>query len=152
MEFVEALYRTHRPWLVQWCTAMTGNPAAAEDLAQDTFLRALEHSGELEDLSTGQVRAWLRKTAKNRYIDLVRRAKGQPEPEADLFYLDDHSKPMVAALCAQLPEEEGRLFTLRYFQGYNATELGELFDLKPSTVRARLASARRKLKLLYETP
>ena len=60
MEFVEALYRTHRPWLVQWCTAMTGNPAAAEDLAQDTFLRALEHSGELEDLSTGQVRAWLR--------------------------------------------------------------------------------------------
>ena len=42
------------------------------------------------------------------------------------------------------------LSLIHIFQGYNATELGELFDLKPSTVRARLASARRKLKALYE--
>lgn len=150
MEFVEALYRSHRPWLVQWCTAMTGSPALAEDLAQDTFLRALEHCGELEDLSTGQVRAWLRKTAKNRYIDLVRRTKNQPDPEQETVSQDDHTQPLVAALCAQLPEEERTLFILRYFEGYNAAELGDLFDLSPSTVRSRLASARRKLKQMYE--
>lgn len=150
MEFVEALYRTHRPWLVGWCAAMTGDQALAEDIAQDTFLKALEHSDELEDRSTGQVRAWLRTTAKRRFIDLVRRAKNQPDPELETVYQDDHSRPLVAALCAQLPEEERTLFTLRYFEGYNAAELGEMFDLNPSTVRARLASARRKLKALYE--
>ena len=48
---IESLYRTHRPWLVQWCTAMTGDPVVAEDLVQDTFLRALEHLEDLEDLS-----------------------------------------------------------------------------------------------------
>ena len=107
MEFVEALYRTHRPWL--------------------------------------------RKTAKNRYIDLVRRAKNQPDPEQETLSQDDHTQPLVAALCAPLPEEERTVFILRYFEGYNAAEVGELLDLNPSTVRSRLASARRKLKQMYET-
>lgn len=147
---LESLYRTHRPWLIQWCTAMTGNPASAEDLVQDTFLRALEHLEDLEDLSQKQIRAWLRRTAKNRFIDLVRRAQREPEPEAEVLHQDDHTWPLVTALCAQLPPEEHALFTLRYFEGYNATELGDLFDLSPSTVRAKLASARRKLKLLYD--
>lgn len=146
---IEALYRRHRPWLVQWCTAMTGNPAVAEDIVQDTFLRAMQHIAMLEDLSEEQTRAWLRRTAKNRYIDLVRRAKCEPEPDGDLSYSDDHTAGIVAALCMALPPEERTLFTLRYFQGYNSTELGELFDLSPSTVRARLASARRTLKQLY---
>lgn len=147
---LESLYRTHRPWLVQWCTAMTGNPASAEDLVQDTFLRALEHLEDLEDLSQEQIRAWLRRTAKNRFIDLVRRAQREPAPDLEVLHQDDHTWPLVTALCAQLPPEEQALFTLRYFEGYNATELGDLFDLSPSTVRAKLASARRKLKLLYD--
>ena len=147
---LESLYRTHRPWLVQWCTAMTGNPASAEDLVQDTFLRALEHLEDLEDLSQEQIRAWLRRTAKNRFIDLVRRAQREPAPDLEVLHQDDHTWPLVTALCAQLPPEEQALFTLRYFEGYNATELGDLFDLSPSTVRAQLASARRKLKLLYD--
>lgn len=147
---LESLYRTHRPWLVQWCTAMTGNPASAEDLVQDTFLRALEHLEDLEDLSQEQIRAWLRRTAKNRFIDLVRRAQREPAPDLEVLHQDDHTWPLVTALCAQLPPEEHALFTLRYFEGYNATELGDLFDLSPSTVRAKLASARRKLKLLYD--
>lgn len=146
---IEALYTRHRPWLVQWCAAMTGDAALAEDLAQDTFLRAMEHIDTLEDLSEQQCRAWLRRTAKNRYIDLVRRAKAAPDPEQEVSYQDDHTAALVSALCGMLPEEERALFTLRYFEGYNATELGELFDLKPSTVRARLASAKRKLQQLY---
>ena len=50
----------------------------------------------------------------------------------------------------RLPEAERALFSLRAFAGYNATELGELFDLSPSTVRCRLASARRKLVSWYQ--
>lgn len=148
---IETLYTRHRPWLVRWCAAMTGDADLAEDLAQDTFLRAMEHIGELEELSEQQVRAWLRRTAKNRYIDLFRRAKAAPEPEAEVSYQDDHTAALVAAACLALPEQERALFTMRYFEGYNSTELGELFDLSPSTVRARLASAKRKLKALYFT-
>ncbi len=49
------------------------------------------------------------------------------------------------------PELERTVFILRYFEGYNAAEVGELLDLNSSTVRSRLASARRKLKQIYET-
>ena len=103
---IESLYRTHRPWLVQWCTAMTGDPVAAEDLVQDTFLRALEHLEDLEDLSQEQLRSWLRRTAKNRFIDLIRRARRAPEPQEEVLHQDDLTRPLVAALCAQLPPEE----------------------------------------------
>jgi len=146
---IEDLYQTHRPWLVQWCTAMTGNRATAEDIVQDTFLRAMSHMDALEDLSPEQIRSWLRRTAKNRYIDLVRRAKSEPEPETALSYSDDHTESIVSSLCMALPPEERTLFIMRYFEGYNSTELGDLFDLSPATVRSRLASARRKLRQLY---
>lgn len=148
---IEDLYQTHRSWLMQWCTAMTGDRATAEDVVQDTFLRAMSHIDTLEDLSPEQTRAWLRRTAKNRYIDLVRRAKSEPVPEMALSYSDDHTKSVVTALCMALPPEERTLFIMRYFEGYNSTELGELFDLSPATVRSRLASAKRKMRQQYLT-
>ena len=46
----------------------------------------------------------------------------------------------------RLPEGERALFLLRYFQGYDAAELGRIFGLPPSTVRSRLSAARRRLK------
>ena len=38
---------------------------------------------------------------------------------------------------------------MRYIEGYNSTELGEIFDLPPSTVRSRLSSARKKMSKIY---
>ncbi|MFA6941014.1 MAG: sigma factor-like helix-turn-helix DNA-binding protein [Clostridiaceae bacterium] len=38
---------------------------------------------------------------------------------------------------------------MRYIDGYNSSELGEMFDLPPSTVRARLSSARKKMAEIY---
>jgi len=62
---------------------------------------------------------------------------------------DDLSEVIVMQLLNQLPDEERTLFLMRYMQGYNSTELGEMFDLPPSTVRARLLSARKKITKIY---
>ena len=62
---------------------------------------------------------------------------------------EDMTRAAVQQLVSRLPESERALFSLRYFAGYNATELGDMFNLPPSTVRARLASARRKLSAWY---
>jgi RNA polymerase sigma-70 factor (ECF subfamily) len=56
----------------------------------------------------------------------------------------------VAQMLSRLPESERALFSLRYFQGFNATELGEMFGLPSSTVRARLLSARKILQQLLK--
>ena len=79
----------------------------------------------------------------------ARRAAGAPLTEEEAEYRDDLTGPAVAALCSRLPEEERTLFVLRYFSGYNSVELGDMFGLSPSAVRARLLSARRKLGKMY---
>ena len=142
---VEELYTDFYDQLLGWCTARVRSPAAAEDLVQETFLRAMDHLEDLEPLNRAQRRAWLYRTAKNLAVDRVRRqARETPAEEEDLTAV------AVAQLVDRLPETERALFSLRAFAGYNATELGELFDLSPSTVRSRLASARRKLVSWYQ--
>ncbi len=146
---VEELYSRLRAPLLRYCAGLTRERAAAEDLTQETFLRALANLETLEPLAPEQRQAWLYKTARNLFFDERRRysrltppEEGAPEPEWD----DDLSAVAVGALLETLPETERALFSLRTFAGYDSRELGELFSLPPSTVRARLASARRRLR------
>ena len=147
---VEELYTDFYDQLLGWCTARVRSPAAAEDLVQETFLRAMDHLEDLEPLNRAQRRAWLYRTAKNLAVDRVRRqARETPAEEEQLAlasFQEDLSQAAVAQLIARLPEGERTVFTLRYFEGYNAKELGDMFDLPSATVRSRLASAKRRLR------
>ena len=151
---IQDLYTKFYKELLTYCRAMTKNQSAAEDLVQETFLKVFTHWGDVEDLSANQRRAWLYKTARNLFIDQIRRqSRETPVAEETLAlasFEEDLSRAAVAQLIARLPETERALFTLRYFEGYNARELGELFDLPPATVRSRLAAAKRRLKIWLE--
>ena len=141
------LYAAYYGQIEAFACSLTRERAAAEDIAQETFLRAYANFETLEALGEAQRRSWLYRTAKNLFLDLVRRAKYAAEQEREETAEDDLSAFEVNALINRLPESERELFRLRYFLGYNASELGERFDLPPSTVRARLLSARKKLAL-----
>jgi len=147
---VQELYVKFHKELLTYCTAMTKQRAAGEDLVQETYLRAFTHWDDVEDLSTNQCRAWLYKTARNLFIDQVRKqSREAPDGENRLTlasFEEDLSEAAVAQLIARLPETERALFTMRYFEGYNARELGEIFGLPSATVRSRLASAKKRLK------
>lgn len=116
---------------------------------QETFIKALENAHILNELTEGQCRSWLYKTAKNIFIDKIRRMARAPEPEASLTSEDDLSEVLVKQLCNQLPSEERTLFWMRYIEGYSSTELGKIFDLPPPTVRSRLSIARKKMLKIY---
>ncbi|NLL00527.1 MAG: RNA polymerase sigma factor [Clostridiales bacterium] len=147
---IENLYRDYHNQLLWYCIKLaSNNRALAEDIVQDTFMRALENAHILNDLSPAQCRSWLYKTSKNIFIDKMRRINNEPKSEMKLIFEDDLSEVMVRQLCAQLPTEERELFWLRYMEGYNSTELGKIYDLPASTVRARLLSARKKITSLY---
>lgn len=147
---IEELYGKFYKDILAYCSAMTKDSAAAEDLVQETYMRAMTHWGDLEDLSRGQRRAWLYRTARNLFIDQVRKQSRETPAEEEQLALaafqEDLSRAAVGQLIARLPESEKALFTMRYFEGYNSKELGELFDLPPATVRSRLASAKRRLR------
>lgn len=147
---VQDLYPKFHKELLAYCKAMTKSSAAAEDLVQETYLRSFTHWEDVEDLSTGRCRAWLYKTARNLFIDQVRKQARETPAEEETLALasfeEDLSQAAVAQLIARLPDAERTLFTMRYFEGYNARELGELFELPAATVRSRLASAKRRLR------
>ena len=147
---IENLYRDYYKQLLWYCINLSSNNRAlAEDIVQDTFIRGLENAHILNELTPSQCRAWLYKTAKNIFIDRMRRASKEPQPQLQLITEDDLSEVMVRQLIGQLPTEERELFWLRYMEGYNSSELGKLYDLPASTVRARLLSARKKISKLY---
>lgn len=127
---------------------------SAEDLCQEAYMRALRHIDEFEDLSPGQQKAWLRKVARNLWIDSIRKRSRESYPGEETLELapfeEDFTKDEVGQLVNGLPPEERALFSMRYLEGYNATELGELFDLPPGTVRSRLSSARKHLKKMLQ--
>ncbi|MDE7260741.1 MAG: RNA polymerase sigma factor [Oscillospiraceae bacterium] len=147
---VQDLYTKFYQELLAYCKAMTKSKSAAEDLVQETFLKAFTHWDSVEDLSTNQRRAWLYKAARNLYIDQIRKQARETPTEEDTLALasfeEDLSQAAVAQLIARLPDAERALFIMRYFEGYNSKELGELFALPSATVRSRLASAKRRLR------
>jgi RNA polymerase sigma-70 factor (ECF subfamily) len=147
---MEKLYTNYYNQLLWYCISLSGNNRAlAEDIVQDTFMRGLVNAHILNEMADEQCRSWLYKTAKNIFIDKIRHIKKEPIPDIDLVQEDDLSEIIVWQLCNQLPDEERSLFWMRYMEGYNSKELGEMFDLPPSTVRARLSSARKKITKIY---
>lgn len=147
---VQELYTTFHRELTAYAVSMTKNRDEAEDLVQETFLRALTHLEDLQSLKQGPCRAWLYKTARNLYIDQIRKLSREVPQSGEMLELasfeEDLSQSAVAQLVGRLPETERALFILRYFEGYNARELGEMFSLPPATVRSRLASAKGRLR------
>ena len=151
---VEELYTVFYEELLRYCASLSGQRSTAEDLVQETYIRAMTHLEDLEASSRSQRRAWLYKTARNLFIDQARKqSRETPADEEQLAlasFQEDLSQAAVAQLIARLPEGEKAMFTMRYFEGYNARELGEIFDLPAATVRSRLASAKRRLRQWVE--
>ena len=147
---IEELYADHYQELLRYCQALTDAWAAAEDLVQETYLRAMTHLEDIRDLNRRQQRSWLYKTARNLHIDRIRKQArevyGADDSAARTPFEEDFTQIAVRQLVDRLPEQERGLFSMRYFEGYNATELGEIFHLTPSTVRGRLASAKKRIQ------
>lgn len=144
------LYETYWTRLVDFAERLTLRRQTAEDIAQETFLRALANERLLADLDGRGRWAWLRRTARNIFLDQRRRDRSAGAEVPETPFQEDFTRGEVWQAIALLPETERELFYLRYFAGYNSTELGGMFGLPPSTVRARLRSAREKLKKLYK--
>ncbi len=146
---ITRLYQKYETELLRWCQGITGSRQTAEELVQETWLRSIEHTGQLESLGEKQCRSWLYRTARNLYIDRIRRTVR----ETVMFPLPESGGGRQAfeetewrCLLESLPVEEGRVFAMRYLMGYNSRQIGELLSLPPGTVRFRLSSARKHLR------
>lgn len=146
---IDLLYSKYYNELLRYCISLSHDYAFAEDIVHEAYLRALANADILNELTEEKCRAWLYKTAKNIFIDHARRMSKKSGTVDEPVSEDDYSSVIVQMMCRHLPENERTLFLLRYLKGYNSTELGDMFGIPPSTVRARLASARARLRKCY---
>lgn len=153
-ELVRSLYEEHGRSLLAYCTRLTGDRAAAEDVVQETLVRAWKHSADLVE-SKGSVRGWLLTVARNIVTDRVRaRAVRPPEvaesPERPPIERD-HSESVVntmvvlAALDQVSPEHREVLVEL-YYRGRSVSEAAAVLGVPPGTVKSRSYYALRALR------
>lgn len=151
----EELYRKHYSELVRYAASAGKNQAEAEDIAQEVFLKALQNAALFEDLGPNQKRAWLFRTLKNLLCDRYRRmalehAYLENRTEEAAYLEPGIQEAENVLVLAALSSEDRMLFHLRYEEGYNASELSQMFHIPTGTIRARLSRCRKLLKTMLD--
>jgi RNA polymerase sigma-70 factor, ECF subfamily len=153
---------------------MTRNPSDAEDLVQETFLRAYRGFGGFEQGTN--LKAWLYRILTNTFINSYRSKKRRPEEteldEVEDLYLyrrlggleaatmgrsaedelmDWFTDAEVKAAVEELPEQFRMAVLLADVEGFSYKEIAEILDIPIGTVMSRLHRGRKALqKRLYE--
>jgi RNA polymerase sigma factor (sigma-70 family) len=128
----------------------------AEDVAQETFVRAWRHAHSY-DPRRGRVATWLLTIARNLAIDVIRVKTAQPlDPDLIAERLQstagaDQSLPAdererVRGAIAELPPEQRRALFLAAYLGRTAKEVGELEGVPLGTAKTRIRAAMLKLR------
>ncbi len=147
----DEIYKKYAPELLRYACAACKNPAEAEDLIQEIFLKALQNCDTFLDLGPNQRRAWLYRALKNEMCDRYRRAKLEDTylqtQEGEQTRMDPGMEQVETALLLQkLSPEDQALFTLRYIEGYTAVEISQMLHIPSGTIRSRLSRYRVLLK------
>ena len=135
------------------------NVADAQDLTQETFIKALQHQEQLKDEQ--KAAHWLSRIATNTAIDFMRRNSRAtfceideaPEshaesPEQELLR-GEHRQYLEDGLRLLSPRERQALL-LRDVEGLPAEEVASILDCSKATVRSHIANARTKLRRYME--
>jgi RNA polymerase sigma factor (sigma-70 family) len=159
---IEAVWRIESPRLIAGLARITGDVGAAEELAQDALVIALEQ-WPVQGVPDGPG-AWLMATAKHRAIDLVRRrvrydqklrevgrdmeTRTLAEPDPD--QLDDHIgddllRLIFIACHPVLGTEAQAALTLRMIGGLTTHEIARAFLVPEPTIAQRIVRAKRIL-------
>ncbi|MCI8879073.1 MAG: sigma-70 family RNA polymerase sigma factor [Oscillospiraceae bacterium] len=126
-----------------------GSAADAEDAVQNAMLRLWRTDTAFE--GGEHLRRWIIRVTLNecrRITGHPWRRRSVPLESCPEPVLEDREKRALWEAVAALPEKYRVPLYLYYYEGYDVNEVGELLDLKPSTVQTRLARGRERLKKL----
>lgn len=150
----------HAPAVIGVAVHILGDPALAEDIAQETFWRAWRAAAAY-DPRRGDVRSWLLAISRNAAIDVVRVRRAAPlEPEtiagllagATDAALPDERLVAVAdaeevrAALGRLPDEQRRALLLSAVGGCSAAEVGEIEGIPHGTAKTRIRAGLRRMR------
>jgi RNA polymerase sigma-70 factor (ECF subfamily) len=151
----ESLVRRHWDDLFRAAVVILQDDAAAQDVAQEAMLSALNSLKRFDRRRS--LAPWLHRIAVNRAVDELRARSRRPEtgtlprelptPQA---LVQGGLSPKVSSALAKLTPNDRAIVALRHLFDYRSTEIGELLDLPPGTVRRRLRDAIDAMRLELE--
>lgn len=160
----EYLYNTYYNDVYYTCLKLLGDEKNAEDMTQDTFVEVLVSINTLNNPEKFQ--SWLTKIAAHKSLDFLRknnRLISADNEELDKFadiedfevsfenrIIDSDVKTTLEAIMNRLPEIQRNTLFLFYYRNMSIKEIAELYSCPESTVKSRLAYARKFMKAQIE--
>jgi len=154
---IETVYKYHMNDIYHYLLKLSGHPQTAEDLLQDTFIKAFEH---LESYHGEKVRPWLFKVAYHTYVDWYRREKWQiptnpnliteqtravdPGPEAAFLQRENFAAWLAAIQL--LPENSRQILILRDYHAFSYQEIADILNLSLANVKVTLYRSRKTIR------
>ena len=161
---VSDLYETYAAQLMKHARHLTADKDNADDLLQDTFMRAMRNLSLLKSLSTHKRRTWLYRTMGNLFID-KQRALQRERAYLGTFHkvlkeesmhktggrrsdCDSHvfEHINIPEMLQYIPRRDHDLFHMRYVTGMTSEEIAGRLGIPASSVRYRLHLAIKKLR------
>jgi RNA polymerase sigma-70 factor (ECF subfamily) len=168
-EAFRALVEDHSRAVYRLAHRMTGNPSDAEDVVQETFLRAYRQLSRFE--SRANFGTWIHRIAVNCSIDLIRarprRESGHDADDLDLIgaapvtskavdasperlMLSTEVQQRIGSAMGALSEMERAAFVLRHFEGHSIEEISQALGLKANAAKHSIFRAVKKMRLALE--
>lgn len=158
---LEAVYQSNMNALYSYLLSICGHPQTAEDLMQDTFIKAYDH---LESYRGEAVRPWLFRIAYNTYIDWYRREKRQIQTDPRLLaelnretgpgpeegYLHQEQVNQWLEFVNGLPERSRQVILLRDYYDFTYQDIAHILKISLTNVKVTLFRARAKIKEAQE--
>ena len=161
------LVEEHQTHVYNLCYRMLGEPEAAEDATQESFLRAYQNLHRYDQ--SRPFPTWLLSIAAHYCIDRLRRRKlsvfsmdeenddgstfeiadpASPDPEAESVKHEERDR--LHGMMKDLDETDRAAIIMRYWYDYSEVEIAESLRLTVSAVKSRLHRARRSLAGMWE--
>ncbi len=163
-EAFATLYDRHSRAAFSLAYRMMGDRQAAEDLAQDAFLKVWRNASSYR-AERGSVRTWILSIVHNRGIDQLRSLASRRRTQDRVEASAPRSQPSEAFAEAwrnsqrdqvrealdTLPPEQLKILELAYFSGYTHVEISKLLGLPLGTVKGRMRLGLKKIRDFFES-
>lgn len=151
------LHDRHAGAIWRYVVALTGRPADADDVVQETLLRAWRTPGILDE-DPDQLSGWLFTVARHLVIDQARSARRRHEQTQDEpadEAVEDRTEELLDAILLQdalasLHEHHREVIVRAYFGGRSTAELARELQIAEGTVKSRLHYGLRALRLAFQ--
>ncbi|NTV64435.1 MAG: sigma-70 family RNA polymerase sigma factor [Oscillochloris sp.] len=158
---LDTIYRRYRGPVQSYLYRLCGSLDLAEELTQETFLRAC--AGLIGFRGESSVATWLFRIARNAYLNSLRRpaptriatdellaipaADGAGDPAG--CYAAQEQRTLIGIALGQLPEKQRSILLLRDSEGLSYAEIADVLDLSLAAVKVNLFRARNAFRAAY---